>query len=169
MLGPKLLSDDLIFFSHQDPSGHMSPCAAEPGLGNLSHALKCRCGAAQIPKAIAVCMGCLAVLPLSFVPHSSAWSRHSGINVKSDSHSTLHLGGNLSPLREAHGLIQLPDPPGPMGGQKTWEELQSHPGPVCFCMEARSYQGSNSNKPWELQGAQHCAAGRLGVFQQWSK
>lgn len=50
--GPKLLSANLIFFFHTKTLlATCQPCTAEPGLGNLSSALKCQLSTAQMPKA----------------------------------------------------------------------------------------------------------------------
>lgn len=41
VLGPKPLSDNLVFFHTETPLAACQPCTAEHGLGNLSSALKC--------------------------------------------------------------------------------------------------------------------------------
>lgn len=74
VLGPKLLSNNLIFFHTETPLAACLPCTADPGLGNLSCALKCQLGAAQIPKAIwGVYEVPCSLFPLSLVPYSSSW------------------------------------------------------------------------------------------------
>lgn len=141
---PKLLSANLIFFFHTKTLlATCQPCTAEPGLGNLSSALKCQLSTAQMPKAPWGVYG----QPCS----PSPWWTCSAVNVTSYSHSALHPVGNFSLLREAHGLIQLPGYPCLGRAEHVREAAEPSRARVCLCTYQRS----------ELPGLQQQQMGEL--------